>query len=372
MRITNSMTVNIMEYWLSKQKERLNDAAIVVASGRQINKPSDNPAGSAEILKDRVAISAYGQYESNIEQAQMWIDTSNTTLDAVSSLLSDAQDIITSASSEDDATTAEQYASQLESIYEQVISYANSLYSSTYMYNGNNSTAAAFENNTIISSGTTSNIVFDLADAATTVTIEITDSDGNVVRTLTITGATSGTNALTWNGCDDDGNTLSNGNYSFTVTATDASGNDVASYPSYRGNTGGKEITIGENSTITLNNNGSELFGDAIKALSQAITAFRDTDNNTVSVSDFSTALESAISGIQAQQVTLSNQESQLSNATDRLDLLITSLTGRLSDLLVGSTEEAAVELTTQETVYETTVEAVSSVLNMDTLNDYL
>jgi len=39
---------------------------------------------------------------------------------------------------------------------------------------------------------------------------------------------------------------------------------------------------------------------------------------------------------------------------------------------LLGNTEKAAVELTAQETAYETTVEAAASVLQMATLKDYL
>lgn len=372
MRITNSMTVHIMEYWLNKQKEKLNDAEIVVASGQEINKPSDNPSATAQILADRVTISQYGQYESNISSARTWIEASDTTLSAVDSLLEDAKEIVSSLSG-DDGSASDEEITQMKSIYDQVISYANSLYSSTYMYSGNNSNTAAFENNVTVSSGTADNVVFDLAATASAVTIEITDSEGNVVRTLTTTG-TSGTNTLVWDGKDNSGNTLPDGEYSFSVTATDAGGYAVASYPSYRGDTGGKEITIGGNLTVTINNDGGDIFSDALKVLSEMITALDDTTSgSTVSASDYSDALEEAISGIEAQETTLAITTSQLTNATDRLETLITSLTGRVSDLLLGSgTEQAAVELTAQETAYETTVSTVSSVLKMNTLKDYI
>ncbi|MEN6373915.1 MAG: FlgD immunoglobulin-like domain containing protein [Smithella sp.] len=375
MRITNSMMARNMEYWMAKQMEKLNDASTVVASGQEINKPSDDPSATAQILTDRATISEYGQYESNISYAQTWIKTSDTTLSAVSSLLEDAKDIVLSVSSGDDAATTEQYVTLLESIYEQVIDYANSIYGSGYMYSGNKSGDAAFENSVTISSGNPDSIVYDLASAASSVTIEITDSDGNVVRTLTstTTGTSAGSNTLTWDGLDNSGNALADGDYTFTVTAIDSSGNDVASRPSYRGDDGGKEIIIGENSTVTLNNDGSELFGDAIKVLSQALTALKDTDNDTIFASDFSDELSDVINGIQAQEVTLSNITSQLTNATDRLDTLITSLTGQVSDLLLGSgKEQAAVELTAQETAYETTVSTAASVLKMNTLKDYI
>lgn len=370
MRITRSMMVNNMEYWASKQTEKLNDAQTVVASGKQINKPSDDPEATGQILKDRATISVYGQYESNISQAQTWIETSNTTLDSVNSLLQEAQDVLSSLSTGDAGTSASE---ELGNIYEQVLSLVNSRYGSGYRYSGNHSATIPYSNNVEVSGGVSSDIMFDLAADASEVTVEITDSTGAIVRTLTTTsGGVEGTNTITWDGCNEDGNLLSDGDYGFTVSASDEEGNAVASYPSYRGDEGGKEIIIGENSIVTLNNDGSKIFGNALKTLSQAITALKDTGTDSTVISDLSASLEDASSQIEADQVILSNKNSLLENSTSRLDELKTYVNGRISDTEVGSTERAAVELQAQETAYETTLEAAAKVLKMPKLSDYL
>jgi len=361
------MMVNNMEYWASKQKKKLNDATTIVASGKQINKPSDNPAAAGQILEDRATIAKYDQYEANILQTETWIETNNTTLDLVNTLLQDAQEIIVSLSSADEGAS-EDYATELESIYDQIMSYANSMYGSGYMYSGNQSDTAPFSNSVDVSGGTASNILFDLAGAASDMTIEITDSTGTVARTLTATSGVGGTNTITWDGRDDGGNTLADGSYTFTVTA--ANGSDaVAAYPSYRGDEGGKKIITGQNSVVTIDNNGGSIFSDALCTLSVVITAL---NNDADLPSDLTNSLQAAIDGITSEQVTLANINAQLENSGDRLTQLTTYINGRISDLEVGDTTLAATELTAQETDYETTLKAVADVLQMPKLADYL
>jgi len=368
MRITRSMMVSNMLYWTAKQTEKLHDAQTVVASGKQINKPSDNPVVAGQIMKDRATIAAYEQYESNIEQADTWIETSNTMLDSVNTLLQNAQDVISSLPSGDESTR-EDYAAELQSIYAQIISLANSRYGSSYMYSGDKSNTAPFSNSVDVSSCASSDIVFDLAGVASDLTIEIADSTGTIVRSLTIAGGTAGTNTLTWDGCDDEGNALSGGHYSFVVSATDEEGNAVAAFPSYRGDEGGKKIIAGENNIAVLDNNGGNIFSDALCTLSRAIISL---ENNADLPSDLSASLETTADRITCEQVTLSNIKSQLENSNDHFTQLVSYISGRVSDLETGSTAQAVVELEAQETDYEATLKAVADVLKMPKLADYL
>lgn len=63
-------------------------------------------------------------------------------------------------------------------------------------------------------------VSYSLGAAAQNVSVNITNSSGTTVRTLS--GPTnSGTNFLTWDGKDSSGNQLADGAYSFTITATD-------------------------------------------------------------------------------------------------------------------------------------------------------
>jgi flagellar basal-body rod modification protein FlgD len=76
---------------------------------------------------------------------------------------------------------------------------------------------------------------FLLGSAASEVSVEIVDENGETVRTLTGANLASGANTLAWDGCDDEGNRVAAGNYSVRVTAKDSSGNSVTVTPFFEG-----------------------------------------------------------------------------------------------------------------------------------------
>jgi flagellar hook-associated protein 3 len=371
MRVTNNMMMNNAIRWIAQQATTLNDCEEVVSAGKQINKPSDNPNATGQILADRTTISEYAQYMSNITDADTWISASNTTLDSVSTLLTDAKSSITSESSWSSSSVSSTLE-YLQQLYNEIVDLANTKLSSTYLYGGNNATKLPFTDTVSISGKTASDIIFGLAGSASSVSVKITDASGNIVRTLTPSSGVERTNAITWDGCDDGGNLLSDGSYNFTVTASDSSGNAVAEYTAYRGNTGRKTIILGENSTCTLNNDGGTIFSQALSSLSEAITALKNDSYSTSLASALGTSLKKAITQIQSEQVALSNVESQMTATNTRLTDLTTTIKSELSTVETGSIETASVKLTTQETNYEAAMAAISSVLKMSKLTSFL
>jgi flagellar basal-body rod modification protein FlgD len=77
-------------------------------------------------------------------------------------------------------------------------------------------------------SGGTGSIGISLPSAAANVSVAIQNATGQTVATLTPGAMASGSQVVTWNGKDANGNQLADGTYSVNVTATDASGNAVA------------------------------------------------------------------------------------------------------------------------------------------------
>jgi len=75
--------------------------------------------------------------------------------------------------------------------------------------------------------GEETELYFKLADYAKDVTVRITDSDGNVVRTIETNELIAGSQSVVWDGKDDDGNDLTDGTYSFSIEASDADGLSV-------------------------------------------------------------------------------------------------------------------------------------------------
>jgi len=63
---------------------------------------------------------------------------------------------------------------------------------------------------------------YELADAADAVNVTIRDSSGNTVRKLSAGAQQSGSNTLQWDGKDDNGKLLADGNFTYEVAATKA------------------------------------------------------------------------------------------------------------------------------------------------------
>ncbi|WMW82338.1 flagellar hook assembly protein FlgD [Undibacterium cyanobacteriorum] len=63
---------------------------------------------------------------------------------------------------------------------------------------------------------------FDLPQAADNVTVQIKDSAGSLIRTLTANTMTAGMNTISWDGKNDSGKLMGNGNYQFSVSAAAA------------------------------------------------------------------------------------------------------------------------------------------------------
>jgi len=80
--------------------------------------------------------------------------------------------------------------------------------------------------NDITYSGNPTQIQFKLGAPAETVTITIKDSTGNIVKTITETGFTQGINTIEWDGQNALGDNVTEGEYSYSVSAYD--GNDTS------------------------------------------------------------------------------------------------------------------------------------------------
>jgi flagellar basal-body rod modification protein FlgD len=76
--------------------------------------------------------------------------------------------------------------------------------------------------------GKTATITANLSQAATNVTLTIQDGTGQTVRTIGEGACASGNNTFQWDGNDDKGNPLADGNYTAQVLATDINGKSVS------------------------------------------------------------------------------------------------------------------------------------------------
>ena len=80
---------------------------------------------------------------------------------------------------------------------------------------------------------------YNLPSAADAVTVSITDSAGNVVKTIQSTPTESGDQSFSWDGTDNSGNQAGAGTYKFSVQATDSNGASITPSPFIYGTVSG-------------------------------------------------------------------------------------------------------------------------------------
>ena len=85
-----------------------------------------------------------------------------------------------------------------------------------------------YDANTVaLTQGEPAALYANLGSQAANVTATITNSQGQIVRTLQVANQPSGQIQIPWDGLDDQGDPLPSGTYNVTIAATDGSGNPV-------------------------------------------------------------------------------------------------------------------------------------------------
>ena len=87
MRVTNNTMTNSIVRYLTSQNEALFERQTIIASGKKINKPSDDPIGMGKVLDYRQTINTIEQYQTNIQRGKTRLDVTETNLKLVDDLL---------------------------------------------------------------------------------------------------------------------------------------------------------------------------------------------------------------------------------------------------------------------------------------------
>ena len=93
MRVTNKMMADNITAQLFRQTEQMAKTQERIITGKRINRVSDDPAGISSVLSYRKTIAGLEQYNDNIANAKLHIDTVDSVLGMVGELLREAKEI---------------------------------------------------------------------------------------------------------------------------------------------------------------------------------------------------------------------------------------------------------------------------------------
>jgi len=93
MRVTNNMMSQNLLRNLETSQEKMLQLQNQASSSLKINKPSDDPAGAQKVLRLKSNISSIEQWKSNASEALSYMDTVDSTLGDMTSMLQRVKDL---------------------------------------------------------------------------------------------------------------------------------------------------------------------------------------------------------------------------------------------------------------------------------------
>lgn len=146
-RVTNAtQTLNAQRnLQLSLQRQaQLYDQA---TSRKQITKPSDDPTAAASAMVVRSDQAATAQYQRNVDNGDAWLNTADSALTGVESILRRMRDLTVQGSNDGALSpeAKESVATELDGLKKSLMALANSTYLGRTVFAGNSDAGVAFQ-----------------------------------------------------------------------------------------------------------------------------------------------------------------------------------------------------------------------------------
>ncbi|WP_129124766.1 flagellar hook-associated protein FlgL [Geomonas oryzae] len=137
MRITPGMSADNAIYNLQQGRSAIDQLQEQLASGYNINRPSDDPLSTRQLLDLQEQIDAGNQYSSNITKTETLLNVSNTALSSMADLMQQVKkisgDMVTGTL---DATTTASAITNLTQLKSQLIDMGNTRLGDQYVFGG--------------------------------------------------------------------------------------------------------------------------------------------------------------------------------------------------------------------------------------------
>ena len=153
MRVTHSMLFNDALSDLNRLRTSMARTQEQAASGRRINRPSDDPAGAGRVSVLETSIRSLEEYFRNIEGSRARVAISETAVAEAGDLLLRARELaISGANGTLDAGVRAQIAAEVESLHGALLSAANTSFAGGHIFAGFESGTTPFVSTGVFSS----------------------------------------------------------------------------------------------------------------------------------------------------------------------------------------------------------------------------
>jgi len=194
------MIANNTVFNMQRSISRLLDLQVQLSTGRQINKPSDDPIGVQRDLNYRTELAKNAQYQNNNQQALTWMQNYDSSLSDLKDLYSSANEIaIAMANGTYDDITREGSAEEIASILEQMVQLANNEQEGRFIYSGyrTDQKPLILSSNGVVYKGDQGQIDYQI-EAKSRMTVNLSGSDV-FLKPLSVLGEKSDLNVTVTN-----------------------------------------------------------------------------------------------------------------------------------------------------------------------------
>lgn len=146
MRITQRMMVNQSMQGLEGNQSRLSAVQRRMTTGRAINKPSDDPSGTAAALRLRSEMAQAKQWSRNAEDGKTWLGTIDTTLSSMNDQVRRVRELVVQGQNGTMTPQARSaLATEVEGLRDNLLQSANATYLGRPLFGGTTSGSQAYD-----------------------------------------------------------------------------------------------------------------------------------------------------------------------------------------------------------------------------------
>lgn len=146
MRVTHGMLVDTLLKNLSGNLARMERVYQQITSARRISRPSDDPVGTATVLRLSSASQEIEQYLANVEQARTWLDLTDQALTTIGQSLQRVRELVVQAANDTlSADDRQAIWAELTALQEQIATTGNYAHAGQYLFAGSATQTEPFD-----------------------------------------------------------------------------------------------------------------------------------------------------------------------------------------------------------------------------------
>lgn len=146
LRITDQGLANARIGWITAGRSRVAEQEQAISSGRRLDRPSDDPAAAAQLMRHDIRLQRINQYQRNATTAELWVGAADGALQSAANNLGRAKTLAVQAGN-DTLGPVENgaLAADIRAIAEELRTVANTKVSGRAIFAGTAGTADAYD-----------------------------------------------------------------------------------------------------------------------------------------------------------------------------------------------------------------------------------